>query len=151
MIRLHLHWFCHQLNILFDAYTIKSEISVHAQIFLKFLDCLVQEKIWIASLTPLTNSNNCSVFRIKFLFLLSRVLLVDFFSVHSYPAFVKIFQDHRRVSEQLLETQVAIRKPEQAFWIGLLEGISKWFHRSKYKLPFCENHKLSLKKYFFDC
>jgi hypothetical protein len=60
--------------------------------FLKFLACLVQEKIWIASLTPLTNSNNCFVSRIKFLFPLSFVLLVDFSSVHSYPAFGKIFR-----------------------------------------------------------
>jgi hypothetical protein len=35
------------------------------------------------------------------------------------------FQDHRRVSEQFLETQVAIRKKKQAPRGGLLEGISK--------------------------
>jgi hypothetical protein len=32
------------------------------------------------------------------------------------------FQGHRRLSEQLLETPAAIRKPKQALWRGLLEG-----------------------------
>ncbi len=34
------------------------------------------------------------------------------------------FQDHRRVTEQLLDTQAAIRKQEQALWRRLLAGIS---------------------------
>ncbi len=47
------------------------------------------------------------------------------------------FQDHRRLSEQLFGSQAAIRKPEQASWIGCLEGLSQlvgtWFHRRKQK------------------
>jgi len=35
------------------------------------------------------------------------------------------FQDHRRVTKQYLETQAALRKPEQALWRGLLEWISQ--------------------------
>jgi hypothetical protein len=34
-------------------------------------------------------------------------------------------QNHRRVSEQLLKAQAAIRKPEHALCRGLLEGISQ--------------------------
>jgi hypothetical protein len=40
--------------------------------------------------------------------------------------FLNNFQDHRRLTEQLLESQAAIGKPEQAFWRGLLlEGFSQ--------------------------
>jgi hypothetical protein len=37
------------------------------------------------------------------------------------------FEDHRRLAEQLLESQAAIRKPEQASWKrGALEGFSQF-------------------------
>jgi hypothetical protein len=34
---------CHQLNIFWKGYKIKSVLSVHAQMVFKFLACLVQE------------------------------------------------------------------------------------------------------------
>jgi hypothetical protein len=41
--------------------------------------------------------------------------LVDFLTgVHSFPAFRNRFQNQRRLTEQLLESQTAIRMPEQA-------------------------------------
>ncbi len=48
------------------------------------------------------------------------------------------FQNHRRLSEQLLESQAAIGKPEQASWRVLLEEyvVIKWFHRCDQKLYF---------------
>jgi hypothetical protein len=45
-----------------------------------------------------TDSKNCSVSRIKFLFRLSFALAGRFFPVY-------IFQDHRRVTEQFSESQ----------------------------------------------
>ncbi len=47
----------------------------------------------------------------------------------------KNFQDHRRLSKQLLESQATFGKPEQAPWRGLLADFDnycrKWFHKSK--------------------
>ncbi len=68
----------------------------------------------LASLKTLTNSKNWSESRIKFLFWPSFVFIGQLFSVYIHSSFLTNFQDHRRVTEQLLETQVAIRKPEQA-------------------------------------
>jgi hypothetical protein len=69
-------------------------------------------KYLLASLKTFTNSKKCSVSRIKFLFWLSFPLI----GVHCtfIAGFRNNFQDHSRVTEQLLETQAAIRKPEQA-------------------------------------
>ncbi len=149
----------------FRAYTVKSVLSVHALIVFKFLACLVQEKIKIkfllTSLKTFTNSKNCSVSRIKFLFW-------RFFSLNGVhctfiASFRNNFQDHRRVTVQLLETQAAIRKPEQALWRGLLVGISQivsdfieasrnfdsvFLHKKTTKNY--ENHQRPFKKYCFD-
>jgi hypothetical protein len=51
--------------------------------------------------------------------------LVDFFQCTFIAGFRNNFQDQRRVTEQLLETQAALRKPEHALWRGLLKGISQ--------------------------
>ncbi len=50
--------------------------------------------------------------------------LVDFLQC-TFLAGFQNNQDHRRVTEQLSETQAVIRKPEQDLWLGLLEGISQ--------------------------
>ncbi len=68
-------------------------------------------KFFITSLKALTNSKNCSVSRIKLLLRFSFALIGRFFTV--IAGFRNNFQDHRQGSEQLLETQAAIRKPEQ--------------------------------------
>jgi hypothetical protein len=59
------------------------------------------------------NSKNRSESRIKFLFRLSLALIGRFFQCTFIAGFRKNFQEHRRVTEQLLETQVAIRKLKQ--------------------------------------
>jgi hypothetical protein len=51
--------------------------------------------------------------------------LVDFFQCTFKAGFRNNFQVRRRISEQFLETQADIRKPEQAPGKGLLEGISQ--------------------------
>jgi hypothetical protein len=67
-----------------------------------------------ASLKTLTDSENCSESRIKFLFPgFPLPSLVNFFQCTFIAGFRNNFQDHRRVTEQLLETQAAIRKPEK--------------------------------------
>jgi hypothetical protein len=71
-------------------------------------------KFLIASLKTLTNSTNFSESRIKFLFRLSFALIVDFSQCTILAGFRNNFQDQGRVTEQPLETQAAIRKPEQA-------------------------------------
>jgi hypothetical protein len=65
-------------------------------------------KFLLASLKTLTgtNSKNCSGFPL--------LSFVDFFLCTFIAGFRNNFQGHRRVTEQLLETQAAIRKPEQA-------------------------------------
>ncbi len=73
------------------------------------------------------------------------------------------FHDHRRLLEQLLESQVSVGKLEQAPWRGLLEEfftISKWLQRGKQKLFYkfsSQNlsqklwkHSSFLQKYCFD-
>ncbi len=67
-----------------------------------------------ASLKTLTNSKSCSKSRIKFLFRLSLLSLVDFLQCTFMAGFRNNFQEHRRISEQLLELQAALGKPEQA-------------------------------------
>jgi hypothetical protein len=73
-------------------------------------------KFLFASLKTLTNSKSCSESRIKFMFRLSFTLIGKFLLVYSTftDGFRNNFQNHRRVSEQLLKAQAAIRKPEQA-------------------------------------
>jgi len=56
--------------------------------------------------------------------------LVDFFQCTFFMAgfrknFRNNFQDHRHLSKQLLESQAAIRKPEQVSWRVLLEWFSQ--------------------------
>jgi hypothetical protein len=122
---------CNQLNIFLRPirwmYSIHSVLSVHALMVFKFLACLVQEKIKIkfllASLKTLKNSKKCSVSRSVPAFLCSH--WSNFSPCTFIASFRNNFEDHRRVTEQLLETQAAIRKPEQALWRGLLEGISQ--------------------------
>jgi hypothetical protein len=65
-------------------------------------------KFLLASLKTLTisNSKNCFGFPL--------LSLVDFFLCTFIAGFQNNFQNHRRITEQLLETQAAIRKPEQA-------------------------------------
>jgi hypothetical protein len=58
-------------------------------------------------IVPKAASNFCSGFPL--------LSLVNFFQCTFIAGFRNNFQDHRRVTEQLLETQAAIRKPEQAF------------------------------------
>ncbi len=73
-------------------------------------------KFLLASLKTLTNSKNCCVSRIKFLF--SFAVLGSpgrFFPAYIHSRISEQFQDHMRVTELLLlETQAAIKKPEQA-------------------------------------
>jgi hypothetical protein len=49
--------------------------------------------------------------------------LVDFLHCTFMAGFQNNFEDHMRLSEQLLVSQAAIGKPEQARLIGLLEGL----------------------------
>jgi hypothetical protein len=61
--------------------------------------------IWLFDkIVPKASSNFCSGFPL--------LSLVDFFQCTFIAGFRNNFQDHRRVTEQLLETQAAIRKPE---------------------------------------
>ncbi len=92
--------------------------------FSNFQPTLLKRKIKIKFLSHplkiLTNSKDGSESRIKFLFRLSFSLTGWFFPVY----FRNNFQDHRRLSEQLLESQAANGKPEQVLK-GLLEGFLK--------------------------
>ncbi len=78
-------------------------------------------KFLLASFKTLTDSENCSESRIKFLSDFPLLSLVNFVQCTFIASFRNNFQDHRRVTEQLLETQAVIRKPEQ----GILELISQ--------------------------
>jgi hypothetical protein len=77
-------------------------------------------KFLLAILKTLTNSkivpkavtNFCSVFPLH--------TLVNFYQCTFVAGFRNNFQDHRRVTEQLLEAQAFIKRPEQ-----VLEGILK--------------------------
>jgi hypothetical protein len=73
-------------------------------------------KFLLASVKTLSNYKSCSVRRIKFLFRLSFALIGRFVPVyiHIQSRLSEEFYDHRQVTEQLLETQAAFRKPEQA-------------------------------------
>jgi hypothetical protein len=71
-------------------------------------------KVLLASMKTLTNYQNCSESRIKFLFRLSFAFIGQFFLCTFIAGLWNNFHNHRRVLEQLLKTQAAIRKPEQA-------------------------------------
>jgi hypothetical protein len=66
-------------------------------------------KFLLASLKTLINSKS----RINFLFRLSFALIGRFFHVYIHSRLSEQFSGSQ-VAEQLLETQAAIRKPEQA-------------------------------------
>jgi hypothetical protein len=71
-------------------------------------------KFFIVSLKTVPDYENCSESRIKFLFRLSFALIGQFFPCTFMAGFRNNFQDHRRVMEQLLETQAVFRKSEQS-------------------------------------
>jgi hypothetical protein len=78
---------------LFKAYTFQSVLSIQALTVFKCLACLVQEKNrYKASDCFFENTSKATL---NFCFRLSLFLLVNF---------REIFQDHRRLMEQLLET-----------------------------------------------
>ncbi len=123
--------------------------------FFKFLHCLVPSsreknlmKLLLAFLKTLTTSKNFSESRITFLFGLPLRSLVDFFQCTFIAGFRNNFQDHRRVLKQLLETHTSIRKPEQALWRGLLDGISQ-LHRKKRLATFPSPAGMSLPNLFW--
>jgi hypothetical protein len=49
----------HEMNIFLKAYKTESVVYVHALLVLKFLGCLVEEKIFHASMKTLTISKDC--------------------------------------------------------------------------------------------
>ncbi len=156
------------VEYLLRTYKLKSVLSWHAKIVLIFSLLSSGEKsIWsfclllwkhllILKVDPKAASNVSSRFHFA--------LIGQFFSsVHLKPAFGKKISNHRRVSEQLLKAHEAIRKPKQALWSGLLEGISQlvsdFIEASrncildllhKKTTENCENHKRSFKKFCFD-
>ncbi len=83
-------------------------------------------KFLFASLKTFTNSKNCSVSRIKFLFRLSFAPPCSFFSC--VGTFIADFRNNFLGSQAgyrtILETQAAIRKSGQAPLREFLEGIS---------------------------
>jgi hypothetical protein len=120
-------------KIFLKDFKIKSELSAH--VVFNFLACLVKEKIkyqfLLGSLTTtLTNSKDCSESRVKIsvsAFLLSLIHFLQC-TVDSWPISEQ-FQDHRRLSEQLLESQAAIGKPNKPKGVCLKDfTISKLFH-----------------------
>ncbi len=66
----------------------------------------------------------CSESRIRFLFRLSFAFIGRFILVYIHSRLLEQFSESQAVS-QLLKPQAAIRKPQQALWRGLLEGISQ--------------------------
>ncbi len=81
----------------------------------------VNIKFLLASLKTCFNSKYCSKSHIKFLLWLSSLLLVDFFQGTFMAGFRNNFQ---ALSMQLLVSQAAIGKLEQAYWRELLEEFS---------------------------
>ncbi len=84
------------------------------------------------------NSKDCSKSRNKFLFWLS-LSLVDFPQCILTAGIRNNFLDHRRLSEQILDLQAAIGKPEQASLkrvTGRTFTVRKWFYWSKQRLYF---------------
>jgi hypothetical protein len=81
-------------------------VQVHKEMVFEFLDCLVQRKFNMKFFVPKAAYKFCPGFPL--------LSLVNFFQCTFIAGFRNNFQDHRRVTEQLLETQAAIRKPEPA-------------------------------------
>ncbi len=113
----------HQMNIFWNAYKMKSVLSVHAQIVFKFLACPVQDKnkfkFSACFFETLTKFKTYFESLIKILFRLSFALIARFSPVYIHAGFRNNIQDHGRSSKQLLESQAAIRKPEQASCRGV--------------------------------
>ncbi len=121
---------CHQLNIFWRHIKLNQYFLYMRQYFLNIsLPSSIEKLILSFCLLlwkKLANSKNRSESRLKSLFRLSFALLGRFFPLYIHcRGFRNNFQDHRRVTEQLLKMQAAIRKPIQALWSGLLEGISQ--------------------------
>ncbi len=113
-------------------YWINKTLAVLSVNGLKCLAFLVQDKIimkcLLASLKVLTNFKDCSESCRRFLFGFLSLLLLNVLQGTFMADFPNNFQDHRRLSEQLSESQAAIRKLEQAPWRRLgtvLEGFSQ--------------------------
>jgi hypothetical protein len=116
----------------------------------------------IASLKTHTNSKKCSESRIKFLFRPFFALVGQLSPASINGRFSEKFSGHRRLSEQVLESYAASRKPEQTPWKGLLEGflqlVKDFIEASRnlildflYKKTAknCENHQRSFRKVLF--
>jgi hypothetical protein len=71
----------------------------------------------------------------------------DFFQCTFIAGFQNNFQDHRRVTEQLLETQAAI---ESSLKSVTRRNFTIFYFLSKKTTKNCENHRRSFKKYCFD-
>jgi hypothetical protein len=68
--------------------------------------CFFKKHLLNLKIVPKAASNFCSGFRL--------LLLVDFIQFTFMAGFMNNFQESRRISEQLLELQAALGKPEQA-------------------------------------
>ncbi len=106
-----------------------------------------------------TNSKDCFESRIKIfvpVFLCCHWSI--FVNVHVITGFRNYFQNHRLLSEQLLESQAAAWKPEQASYRWLLESLSELvsdfreasrnfiFKFLKKAAKYCKNHRHRYKK-----
>ncbi len=84
--------------------------------FLNFQPGLLNRKInvffLLASLKTLSNSKDCSLCRIKFLFRFSFILTGGISPLHIHSRLFKEFSESQVALGQLLESQAASRKPE---------------------------------------
>ena len=153
---------CHQLNICLKAYKIKISryyYFLDMRKWFLFLACFVlkknQNEVYVCFFEN-TNSKSCSESRISFALL----SLVNFFWCTFIAGFRNNFQNHRRVSEQLLKAQAVIREPEKSS-LKRVTGrkVSNFIEASRnFILDFlykkttknCENHKSSFEKYCFN-
>jgi len=121
-------------------FKIKSVFSLHAQMYFQVCRCFDQEKNkyqvsdYFFEISYCTYYKNCSESCTKFLFRFSSYNESIFSSLHSRSAFKNNFQDnnHKRLSKQLFESQVAIGKVEQAPRRGLLAEFSQFIFLSDY-------------------
>ncbi len=121
-------------------------------------------KFLLSSLKTITKSKDCSKSRIKFLFWLFFSLIGRFSPVcNAFMAgFSEQFSGSKAVYEQLLESQVAIRKleyatvPEDGYWkdfhyyqvISVNRNFSRHFLQKK-TAKSCRNHQRSFQKVLF--
>ncbi len=111
----------------FKMYKIKTVFSLQAQMYFKVCWWFDQEKNkyqvsdYFFEISYCTYYKNCSESCTKFLYQLSSSNESLFSSLHSRSAFKNNFQDynHKRLSKQLFESQLAIGKLEQAPRRGL--------------------------------